>query len=346
MDEDIDKVAELLVNGIEKDEAALKAAERRDPSAALKRSLDYELLAELRPRIWRAVRKKDRFEFLARDATDLLQTPEGDMTALAKLLHPKGADIMETLMRILNHENLVNLVDWIQVQTSPVPRLSSLGTKHYLLWDFCNAGTLSLLLTCPNIIDETRLHKDQLNRIPKDKDILYERWFNKRASSGFLPEAFCWHVLCSVLKALAWLHHGFREVYNPEDEIYEVVQADLDWHTILHRNIFPSSVFFCHPQTKFESYGLCKLGPLKLAVVSGAFNGLIHTVPPVEAKVVAPGEKDMEFRSLEQLLQEQERREEDEEFPLSQVCAPPPLGGDAMARHQPVLPLRATDSAR
>jgi serine/threonine protein kinase len=283
--EDILRGAERIVNGIEKDETALKTDDRLDAFAPVKRSLAYEFLAELSPGIWKVVRKSDRFEFLARDLTKKLQTPDGEPTVFSKLLHPLGENFMETLMRILNHENLVNFVDWIQVQSSPTLKVSSLDSRQYLLLDFCNAGTLSHLFVRPKDTKKTLLHYDQDRRMP---DHAVQR-DGPTESRAFLPEAFCWHVLCSLLKALAWLHHGIREELDPAINTYKIVRADVDWQTILHRDIKPSCVYFCHPQTKLETYGLCKLGGFQYASVSGAFNGVLwDKVPGVPVDIVVP----------------------------------------------------------
>lgn len=231
----------------------------------------YDLVSELSPGTWRVIRKADRFEFLARDVTDELYRPEP--TALRLLLDTETDDIGTSLMCLMNHGNLVNFVDWIQVsgwrdQQQPTPR-------HFFLYDFCNAGTLENLFMPSTRLEDHVLEAERIGKAAEEPN-------------SFLPESLCWHVLCSVLMALAWLHHGVREDYNPETNEYEELNASVDWLTVLHRDITASNIFFCHPQTKMETYGLCKLGNLGKAFVSGHVNGILgDRMQPAETKVLA-----------------------------------------------------------
>ncbi|RYO77556.1 hypothetical protein DL766_005027 [Monosporascus sp. MC13-8B] len=93
--------------------------------------------------------------------------------------------------------------------------------------------------------------------------------FAKLQGSRFLPESLCWHVLCSVLKALAWLHDGVTSLKFNEQlgQYIEMGPDDPYWQPILHRNITPANIFFTHPK-RHETYGLCKLGNFGQAFVS------------------------------------------------------------------------------
>ncbi|RYP92882.1 hypothetical protein DL770_001053 [Monosporascus sp. CRB-9-2] len=93
--------------------------------------------------------------------------------------------------------------------------------------------------------------------------------FAKLQGSRFLPESLCWHVLCSVLKALAWLHDGATSLkFNKQlGQYIEMGPDDPYWQPILHRNITPANIFFTHPK-RHETYGLCKLGNFGQAFVS------------------------------------------------------------------------------
>ncbi|KAH6647621.1 hypothetical protein BKA67DRAFT_539471 [Truncatella angustata] len=260
--------------------------ERLEHDAAKKRSLKYEFVTEKSPGTWIVSRKRDRFEFLARDETDLLQDAVGQLTPFGHVLSPDEHDmnIMEPIMRIFNHENLINFVDWIQIQTTETATISGGPPRQFFIWDFCNAGTLENLFFAERHTSRSSLHDDQLQREAADG-----LPSSQREWTGFLPEAFCWHVVVSVLRALAWLHHGLREDWDCTRNAWVVKGANIDWHTILHRNIRPDNIFFCHPQTKFETYGLCKLANFSNAFVSGVFNGVLDVVPPASTqKVLAP----------------------------------------------------------
>ncbi len=49
-------------------------------------------------------------------------------------------DVKESLLRLLNHPNLVSLVDIVR-DTDVVG-----GDKDYMVWEYCNKGTLNRLL--------------------------------------------------------------------------------------------------------------------------------------------------------------------------------------------------------
>lgn len=148
---------------------------------------------------------------------------------------------------LLNHKNLMSIVE-------TVDNVAFTGSgdhpERLLLWDFADAGTLAAIFEEPPVFAR---------------------------QTGFLPESLCWHVVVSMLKALAWLHEGYREEYhiqpNDDDTVWEQKQwvMDSDWMPILHRNITPANIFFQHPKGS-ETCGFCKLGNLGKAFVSGHVN--------------------------------------------------------------------------
>lgn len=271
------------------------------------RASKYDLVSELSPGTWRVIRKADRFEFLARDVTDELYGPEP--TALRSLLDPEADDVGTSLMCLLNHENLVNFVDWIQVHNWGDQQQST--PRHFFLYDFCNAGTLENLLMPPTRLEDSDLEAELL-RQRREVEKTGKTAEEPQQPNKFLPESLCWHVLCSVLKALAWLHHGVREDYNPETNEYEELDASVDWLTVLHRDITVSNIFFSHPQTKMETYGLCKLVNMSKAFVSGHVNGIVgDRMDPAETKVLADRvlEDGQDQQSLHELLQKKDMPE-------------------------------------
>ena len=156
-------------------------------------------------------------------------------------LYQSGA--YDAATEILNHENLVGL-------TGPVQALLFQGqgnidvAQRYILWDWCDAGTLDVILREPPFP-------------PGD--------------NGFLPESLVWHVTLSVLKALMWLHEGYRENRdNPsENGIGRLYRTDDDWMPILHRDIEPHNIYF-QSRRGIETYGRCKLGNFGNCYVSGS----------------------------------------------------------------------------
>lgn len=264
--------------------------ERFEPFAALNRSTKYEFGAEKFPDLFKVHRKSDRFEFLAKDVSHRLKDAEGNPTPLGTLLDPNGGfNIITAIFRLLNHENLVNLVDWIQVEKAPNANLT-LPPHDFFIWDYCNAGILE------NLLFNTRHTKKSAIQIDQEEREMQERIEEgldpvpKKEPQPFLPEAFCWHVLTSLLSALAWLHDGIREDWDVEENDWVVKYANFDWMTVLHRNIAPNTIFLCHPQTPFETYGLCKLGNFKNNYISGVYNGWFEDLrePCLEQIAMAP----------------------------------------------------------
>ncbi|KAK8069343.1 hypothetical protein PG994_005959 [Apiospora phragmitis] len=262
---------------------------RRDASELSRQASKYDFTSETSPGIWKVVRKSDRAHFLARDVSSWLLdhgSAAPSHTSLLWLLDNQR--MIEPLMAVLNHENLVNFVDWAQLigwKDSKQPD----QVTHFFIYDYCNAGTLENLFQT-----ETRV-------TPSGNEARYKVPVEH---NRFLPESLCWHVVCSILKGLAWLHDGIREDLNPDTKEYEIFDAGLDWQTILHRDIIPANIFFCHPHTMSETYGQCKLGNLSKAFVSGHVNGVLGgRVPPGKGKVLAGQDG---FEPLEKLRQKKD----------------------------------------
>ncbi|KAL7622290.1 hypothetical protein AAE478_007794 [Parahypoxylon ruwenzoriense] len=272
----------------------------------------YEFITELKPGVWKICRKINRAEYLALDVSDkVFEDPsnpdEVDETALHYLLNPAHhPSLLYEFAEILNHENLVSLVDWFPVQkTDAGGRFKPL---HYTVWDYCDAGTLGNLL-----VEEHISIKDEIKAAPPEDDDarvneyetddIMEHYYDTRfmenpppfppvkiPKRAFLPESLCWHVLLSVLKALAWLHDGSRSiVLGPDGQQWEMEPTDMDWEPILHRDITPNNIFFSHPKRN-EWYGTCKLGNYGSVFISNHYHGDKRNPNPqhVMSKALAP----------------------------------------------------------
>ncbi|KAI9808886.1 MAG: hypothetical protein M1827_007161 [Pycnora praestabilis] len=135
----------------------------------------------------------------------------------------------ETLLRLLNHPNLVRLLD-VVCDTDIAG-----GKTDYTVWEYCDKGTLSHLLSS--------LHG------PYKKD------------QTEIPDSLCWHVLDGISQALLWLHTGYKDTF-PFDRH---MAHDDDWQPVLIGEISPASskppisIYFCAPKGN-ETYGTVKLG--------------------------------------------------------------------------------------
>ncbi|KAK2761805.1 hypothetical protein FQN54_001633 [Arachnomyces sp. PD_36] len=107
-------------------------------------------------KVWMTRRRVDGRLFLAQEIRD----DDGVLESAS-----------ESLLRLLNHNNLVSLVDVVGSEgDEPV----------FMVWEYCQSGTLSRVL-----------------RICSDKRLK-------------MPESFCWHVLHSLTQSLLWLHKGVK----------------------------------------------------------------------------------------------------------------------------------------
>ncbi|KAF5013821.1 hypothetical protein FDECE_178 [Fusarium decemcellulare] len=205
----------------------------------------FELLKEVGEDVWIAIRRDDPRgeQFLAspspfasrRDEdADNSDQDRREVKARQQLLSKHNQAY--TIRQILNHENLISIVGSLDRQTFTKTQKrddAEPNTTHYLVWDFCDAGNLSSLF----------------------------REHPRQDSSYYLPESLCWHVLCSLTRAVTYLHDGKRLYFHsdPEENWKEFVSVDMDWFPILHRAIEPKNIFFQHPRGT-ETFGQCKLG--------------------------------------------------------------------------------------
>ncbi|KAI0477688.1 hypothetical protein GGR56DRAFT_638293 [Xylariaceae sp. FL0804] len=245
-------------------------------------ALKYEFITQMREGIWKVYRKSDRVEFLAHDITEKMiplhdQPSELGQTASTELSELYGLDMVEPLMTVLNHRNLVSLRDVFVTDFADggaAPR-----RRYFVVWDYCDAGTLANIFVPPTAHSDHHEDDEELPDVESEPLI-------------FLPEGLCWHVLVSVLQALAWLHDGvrvFKEPTAPHDstgpEAFEYADnpvgrqldrlnelqyfpLDPDWQPILHRRIAPENIFLSHPR-RSETYGPCRLGNYGDAFISG-----------------------------------------------------------------------------
>ncbi|KAJ2895844.1 uncharacterized protein MKZ38_006128 [Zalerion maritima] len=238
----------------------------------------YTIGSEIEPGVFLATDATNGEQFVAQPVS---ATDKGLKETLPLWQGQTGA----MLRNLLNHENLVSLVDVIRVSnTSRTTRRGDRQEKKgdsnwrpdHILYDFCDAGSLR------NLLDEPE-------------------WFPAKDAATathntkFYPEAFVWHVLESLLGALSYLHEGYRDWFNVGKGAREAYKNDVDWMPVLHRNIGAENVFFCHPRGK-ETFGLCKLGGFERAWVSGhvlghADEGLLEAA----GAAVAPQPMEMEM---------------------------------------------------
>ncbi|KAI2636724.1 hypothetical protein GGS21DRAFT_512910 [Xylaria nigripes] len=250
--------------------------------------LQYEFITEIAPKVWKIYRKNDRMEYLAQDVTDTLFTdidrdPQ-KLTDYGRLLRPDGHNMLQRVEMILNHPNLVCLVDHFALQQSNSGRLGR--DRWFMVWDYCDAGNLGNLL----VPSQPRPQDRALTPQPRyeDEDVaMHDAPSNSRNKSKFLPESLCWHVLTSVLKALAWLHDGVRDIVQTEDGVWERRYEDLDWQPMLHRDISPQNIFMGHPRRR-EWYGPVKLGNYGRLFVSSHCQTPGHQHKPVFSKAIGP----------------------------------------------------------
>ncbi|KAI1741836.1 hypothetical protein F4680DRAFT_446843 [Xylaria scruposa] len=260
--------------------------------------LKYELITEVSPKVWKVIRKDDRSEYLAQDVTDDLFTDgkAQQLTSYGQLFAPDGENLLEQVKIILNHPNLVSLVDCFALQFSNSGKVGR--EQWFTVWDYCDAGNLGNLLVppAPRPRDLHPLTKVTGIKIDGMPDIKVEDLVTLK----FLPESFCWHVLISLLKALMWLHDGVRDVTVAEDNTWQRVHEDLDWQPMLHRNIHPQNIFIGYPRRK-EWYGSVKLGNYGELYISGHCQTAGDQHAPVSSKVLSPPLKQRSAR-LEDLI--------------------------------------------
>ncbi|KAI1424045.1 hypothetical protein F5Y12DRAFT_785630 [Xylaria sp. FL1777] len=252
-------------------------------------ALKYEFITETAPNVWRISRKSDRMEYLAQDVTDVLFTNFDDedrkLTDYGHLLGPEGENLIEQVKVVLNHPNLVSLVDCFALQFTNSGNYAR--KQWFTVWDYCDAGNLGNLLVPPQPRPQDRPSSPKQDG--EDGDTRMEDAppsTEKQEDPKFLPESFCWHVLTSVLRALAWLHDGVRDVVMKEHG-WERQYEDLDWSPMLHRDITPQNIFIGHPRRR-EWYGPVKLGNYGRLFVSGHCQTAGEKHKPTFSKVIGP----------------------------------------------------------
>ncbi|TLD17241.1 uncharacterized protein PgNI_01343 [Pyricularia grisea] len=163
----------------------------------------------------------------------------------------------DLIKQLLNHENLVSIAGEVAGARIVGPNGSKgVESCKYLVFDHCDAGTLDTMLRNPPV---------------------------PLTSTGFIPPSLCWHLLVSLLRALAWLHDGYREdgvgtaVNAPRGMDYDGYEQDnwfedADWLAVLHGKITPENVFLQRPRGS-ETYGLVKLGNFSDAQVATHVRG-------------------------------------------------------------------------
>lgn len=217
-------------------------------------SSDYKIVKmwDEDTKTWLIHRKSDDQQFLG--------FPWNPSRQFVELLD-RGAGIAATAL--LNHLNLVNPI-------AQIPMESFQGNleqaEWFSVWDFCDAGSLAEFMSSP----------PGVGGVPKQELTACGR------VKRFLPESLVWHVTISMLRALAWLHEGYREevcidwegdtplrqIQGRRAETDERGSVGEDWMPVLHRNIRAENIFFQHPRGS-ETYGNCKLGNFSKAFVSG-----------------------------------------------------------------------------
>ncbi|KZF21162.1 kinase-like protein [Xylona heveae TC161] len=165
------------------------------------------------PKLWITRRRTDGKIFLARSFIYTL---------------PAFAEAQESLLRLLNHPNLVSLVGIVR------DREELGGDIDYAVWEYCERGTLNRLLS--RRPDEFALE---------------------------IPESLVWHVLAGMTQALLWLHFGQKISYPFNSHM----QHDDDWQPVLMTDINPTKIYFCAPEGN-ETYGRVKLGGFQRALIA------------------------------------------------------------------------------
>jgi hypothetical protein len=208
----------------------------------------------------RVLRTSDQALFLAcKIPTILTKDVKKDSTTtnLASCILPTAAI---PLSLILNHPNIISLVDIIQ--TSALEGSTSQRGPYgdIIVWEDMTAGSLSYLLPDPSTYPPFADHN---------------AW-NLLAAQNFhrfsLPESLCWHVLKAISRALLWLHYGVKEGGTGEWE-----ECDEDWQTVLIMDISPGQIWFKKPRGE-ETYGECKLGGFGRARVMQGKGGGVEDV--------------------------------------------------------------------
>ncbi|KAF2970963.1 hypothetical protein GQX73_g2585 [Xylaria multiplex] len=267
-------------------------------------ALKYDFITEISPKIWKISRKSDRMEFLAHDITNEIYTDVPGTAfmmrgALGNLLSIDGESLEEQIKAILKHPNLMSFVESFAME---ITYEGQRGYQYaFTVWDYCDAGNLGNLLIPSQPRPQDRDASPDIK--PEDDDTEMKDASGeseKQESSKFLPESFCWHVLTSVLRALAWLHDGVHDLIQKENGAWQRLGGEVDWQPMLHRDISPQNIFLSHPRRR-EWYGPVKLGNYGRLFVSGHCQPFGDKQMPTSSKVLAPP-PDKEFTPLQDLI--------------------------------------------
>ncbi|KAI1472800.1 uncharacterized protein F4812DRAFT_464851 [Daldinia caldariorum] len=290
------------------------------------KALDYDFHTEVAPGIWTVCTKLDRTILLAHDITEVFTgDSDSDSTseALSGLLSTNTVNLFEKIAAILNHDNLICLRDWFSVAKLN-PKSREYEKRTFIVWDNCDAGTLENLLVeeyekyTPDQEADKRpstsgtdgkstssSNKSKLNSGTDEKPSSDTEMSDVRKvdpPTKFLPESLCWHVLISVLKALAWLHDGSPELVATGPGRFGMDPTP-DWNPALHRNITPANIHFQQPRRN-ETYGQCKLGNYSSLYLSSHHNGDGKSnVERVRAKALVP-RPEGPHQHLDELIQQ------------------------------------------
>jgi hypothetical protein len=212
------------------------------------------------------IRTSDNASFLASKIPNMVTKDVKKDTTTTKLASAILPTAAVPISLILNHPNIISLIDIIQISELPGPVSEAGPYGDVTVWEDMNAGSLAYLLPNPE----------------KYPDFTDKEGWHLLAAQNFhrfsLPESACWHVLKSISRALLWLHHGVKET---EGIPGEWLKHDEDWHTILIRDVSPSQIWFQKPEGS-ETYGECKLGGFQWAKVCGSVGGAVAAAQRVE----------------------------------------------------------------
>ncbi|KAH9907425.1 hypothetical protein F4778DRAFT_537959 [Xylariomycetidae sp. FL2044] len=275
-------------------------------------AIHYDFTKQMAPNVWLVHRKYDRMPFLAKDMTPAFSNNHdqpGVMipSTFSKLLAEEH--VLPSILQILKHDNLMSMHDLIPGQATNYGAVSK--ARWYVVWDYCDAGTLANLFVeqMEDAPEKNPLEKAMEAQEAKEKeDAAAQKEAEEREAYGetmdvdaskekpsavpqgptdnpeyFLPESFVWHVLTSMMKALAWLHDGCTGPFIPTEGTGNrgMMRSHADpgaWQTILHRNINPLNIFLAHPK-RDETYGMCKLGNYSKLWVTAHSQGLRFEKP-------------------------------------------------------------------
>lgn len=198
------------------------------------------------------LRIKDNESFLGfpipDDKVSSPKNPEWRTSLASAILPTAGVPIS----RILNHPNIVSLIDIIHTDSLAGSTKDSGITANIAIYEDMNQGSLDLILPNPD-------------NYPKFTDLAAWRALATPNPNRFsLPESLCWHVLGNINKALLWLHSGVKQTDSKDDW----QKHDDDWQPILIREVSPKQIWFKRVAGG-ATYGECKLGGFGHATVTG-----------------------------------------------------------------------------